>query len=230
MNKKIFLAIVSSFSILAMSGCANSLHEKNRLLETEEGKSNIGKFPIYYKDIIDGYFKSDTNPLFTPTKYVTNEKLYGWMTCIKKDDIYQLIMLKENKILSVDSSKEYESVTRTCKYFTQNKTESYKDFWYEANREVERLSSDSSKESLFGVVPTNPLKLIQDYLENSLKDPSAAKYKDMEIKKYYIISNHKLTFGYLVSVQINGKNSYGAYTGYKSHFFKIKNNQIIESF
>lgn len=225
--KKVVL-LISSLLTITLTGCAGSIYEKNQLVKSEEGIRQIGEFPIYYKDMLDSHFKKDTRPLFTPTQYVTGDNLYGWVTCLKNENEYILLMLKGNSILSINSSIEHKSVEKTCNYYANNRTDSYQEFWREARKEVEKLKNDPSKDFLFGKKPDDAKQLIQDYMSGVLKDPDSAKYRNMEIRKDYIIINHKLTFGYVVSIEINGKNSYGAYTGFKSKFFKIKDNKIIE--
>lgn len=58
---------------------------------------------------------------------------------------------------------------------------------------------------------------IQALMETRLKDPDSAKYKFLAPRKSYTESTRH--FGYVVPVEVNAKNSYGGYTGYKPHYF-----------
>lgn len=64
-----------------------------------------------------------------------------------------------------------------------------------------------------------------------LKDPYSAKIEWEEVKKGWMreapINDCKIQFGYLMVANINAKNSFGGYIGYKSYKFFFLNGSII---
>lgn len=70
-----------------------------------------------------------------------------------------------------------------------------------------------------------------NFLKQNLKDPDSAKIEWKEIKKGWmreaIIYGHKLLFGYILEANVNAKNSYGGYIGYKLFTFVFFNDSII---
>jgi len=87
----------------------------------------------------------------------------------------------------------------------------------------------------YGIPPVNYEQTIKEYFESVLKDPESAIYKfGLPIKAY---ENEGLLFGskvawlgYLVDVEVNAKNSYGGYVGYKPYVFLFNGNQIYEHY
>ena len=95
-----------------------------------------------------------------------------------------------------------------------------------------------------GSVPENYKQSINAYLEDVLKDPFSKKLKDMtEPKEGFhatseVIKSPTLinvngtirevrTHGWLVSVDVNAKNSYGAYGGWTKYQFTFRGEEII---
>ena len=79
----------------------------------------------------------------------------------------------------------------------------------------------------FGEYPNNYQQIIKDYCEGILKDPGAAIYKfDPKLEKGVFKTKNIRVCGYLVKVQINGKNSYGGYTGFQDWVFVIENGRV----
>lgn len=73
-------------------------------------------------------------------------------------------------------------------------------------------------------------RLAKNWLEKRLKDPYSAQYSFGTIERGYavapIINGGTRYFGYRLVVSVNGKNSYGGYTGYQEYQFMFKNGNI----
>lgn len=72
---------------------------------------------------------------------------------------------------------------------------------------------------------------IKRHFESTLKDPESARYKfGRPIKAYAnngLIAGGKVAWkGYMVDVEVNAKNSYGGYVGYKPYMFFFTANTI----
>lgn len=83
----------------------------------------------------------------------------------------------------------------------------------------------------FGSPPVNPEAAVRDYFEKNLKDPESARYKLSKPVKAY--NNTGLAYGggvvwtgYLVDVEVNAKNSFGGYVGYKPYMVLFTGNDI----
>ena len=83
----------------------------------------------------------------------------------------------------------------------------------------------------YGIPPVNYEQTIKEYFESVLKDPESARYRFSQPIKAY--ENEGLLFGgkvawlgYLVDTQVNAKNSYGGYVGYKPYVFLFNGSQI----
>jgi len=74
---------------------------------------------------------------------------------------------------------------------------------------------------------------VKEWMEYRLKDPSSAQYKFTIIHKGYfqdgIALGGAIYYGYLTEVEINGKNSYGGYTGFTSYKFLLKNGKVYKA-
>lgn len=55
------------------------------------------------------------------------------------------------------------------------------------------------------------------YFSQVLKDPYSAQYSGWFIYRAYLPKKEGPVFGYLVTVDVNAKNSYGGYTGKKNY-------------
>lgn len=85
----------------------------------------------------------------------------------------------------------------------------------------------------FGSYPENYKDVIEIYYSNTLRDPFSAKYRYLSepFKAYSRKSTGQVNvFGYVVYVELNAKNGFGAYTGWKREHLFIRNDQVIESF
>jgi hypothetical protein len=82
----------------------------------------------------------------------------------------------------------------------------------------------------YGSPPSNYEKSIRDYLQVALKDPYSYDMKILfEPRKDWTAFFSKKTFGYAVCANINAKNSFGGYNGFKLVYFLIRNDQVVES-
>ena len=76
----------------------------------------------------------------------------------------------------------------------------------------------------YGSKPENYQKIIKEFMSLTLKDPYSAQYKFEEPYKGYtqkglIYGGGVDQYGWIVKAWINGKNSYGGYTGFKAYTF-----------
>lgn len=69
-------------------------------------------------------------------------------------------------------------------------------------------------------LPDNYKSLIKNYFIRALKDPDSAKYIFYKPVRAYTAST-KIVF-WMVRVDVNAKNSYGGYTGYKPFIFATR--------
>ena len=70
---------------------------------------------------------------------------------------------------------------------------------------------------------------IKEHMIDKFYDPESARYRYVKppVKGYAYVPNGapKLTFGYIVDVNINAKNRMGGYTGEGEYTFLVKNNE-----
>lgn len=74
----------------------------------------------------------------------------------------------------------------------------------------------------FGQPPANIEAPIRDYFESTLKDPESARFRFSTPQKAHanwgLIDGGKIRWvGYLVRVDVNAKNSFGGYVGFKPY-------------
>jgi len=81
-----------------------------------------------------------------------------------------------------------------------------------------------------GSYPNNYEDIVKSYYARVLKDPYSVKYESISTPQRYWVGNRieGATFGYLVCVTLNAKNSYGAYVGYETDGLIIKNGLVIK--
>ncbi len=82
-------------------------------------------------------------------------------------------------------------------------------------------------ESEYGKYPTNYQKILKDYLINNLLNQSDAKIEFVnQPSRLSIKQMGDVYHGYRVCLSINSRNNKNIYTGYKTHLFIIKNNNV----
>ncbi len=80
----------------------------------------------------------------------------------------------------------------------------------------------------YGNYPSNYKETIKSYLNRNLKDPDSAKIEYLnEPRTAWSTWGGGKKFGYAVCANVNSKNSFGGYTGYKIGYYLIKNDTII---
>lgn len=75
-------------------------------------------------------------------------------------------------------------------------------------------------------------KIIKSWFQKRLKDPYSAQYEFQKPYKGYVaqsplIGEKNTHYGYMCNVGVNGKNSYGGYTGMSAYKFLINNGYIV---
>jgi hypothetical protein len=72
----------------------------------------------------------------------------------------------------------------------------------------------------------------KDFFERYLKDPGSATYKWRTVARGWlrrpIIDGGALSFGYIMDVQVNAKNSFGGYVGFKPYKIVFFNGAVSE--
>jgi hypothetical protein len=72
------------------------------------------------------------------------------------------------------------------------------------------------------------------FLKRHLKDPDSAKIEWGTVQTGWIrdapINGGQLRFGYVLDANINAKNSYGAYSGYKPYKFLFFNSSLVSAY
>ncbi|WP_095833781.1 hypothetical protein [Brenneria goodwinii] len=77
----------------------------------------------------------------------------------------------------------------------------------------------------YGELPNNYQDLVKSHFAATLKDPYSAQYSFLPTFKGYAQdgpwapSGGGVTYGYVIPVLVNAKNSYGGYTGNQKHVF-----------
>lgn len=84
----------------------------------------------------------------------------------------------------------------------------------------------------FGDCPASYQDDIKKLKSNTLKDPYSAVYTFGEPRKGVaqdgLLRGGRKYFGWIVPVQLNAKNSFGAYTGNKQYYFFFYNRRIVD--
>lgn len=82
----------------------------------------------------------------------------------------------------------------------------------------------------YGTYPSDYEVIIKSYLMSTLKDPSSAQYNGFTQPRSYWIGGGLTPrmYGYMVCVTLNAKNSYGAYVGFQTDLFLIRDGTVIQ--
>jgi len=94
--------------------------------------------------------------------------------------------------------------------------------------EEEVLSAD------YGKRPANYVNIIKRHLEEKLKDPWSARYKNFTIPEKHWIAidvgqDKVILWGWRVCVEVNAKNSFGGYIGFRRYYFLMKNDLVLSA-
>ncbi|WP_137165392.1 hypothetical protein [Salinimonas lutimaris] len=82
----------------------------------------------------------------------------------------------------------------------------------------------------YGVYPSSHESVVKNYYMMTLKDPASAQYQRVSNPQKTWLGNRidGVTYGYLVCVTLNAKNSFGAYTGYQTDGLLIRNGKVAK--
>jgi len=104
---------------------------------------------------------------------------------------------------------------------------------YEKPVDEKTITTKEQAIALVGQQPTNDQaeQTIKDYLSAQLKDPYTVQYRFVDSLqpgwKSIPWPNKSIKYGWVKCVWVNGKNSYGAYTGYTLYYFILRNGEVI---
>jgi hypothetical protein len=95
-----------------------------------------------------------------------------------------------------------------------------------------KLTPEQAAAADYGTYPADYQQQIRNYFELRLKDPGSAQYRFYEPEK---IVMHKAPiagggvdfFGYGVNVDVNAKNSFGAYVGFQRYTFSFRDGKML---
>ncbi|MFN2540917.1 MAG: hypothetical protein ABR514_01945 [Chthoniobacterales bacterium] len=83
--------------------------------------------------------------------------------------------------------------------------------------------------SLYGPYPTNYKEIVTQWLQTQLIDPSSARIEwKGEPKPTDLGKKGEHLYGYLVTLTVNARNRFGAYTGKQEHGALIRNGEVIK--
>jgi hypothetical protein len=105
---------------------------------------------------------------------------------------------------------------------------------------------ETVEDTASGEAPVNHESSIKSYLGNTLKDPFSAQYRYFSAPKKYVEKTQVVTQSptlvnvngraietrkhcWLVTVEVNAKNSYGAYIGWTTYVFLFRGENIMSS-
>lgn len=78
----------------------------------------------------------------------------------------------------------------------------------------------------------NARQLAEGFFQQVLKDPTSAQYKWNKVHRGFfrapLIMGAGVTYGYILYVSVNAKNSYGGYTGYSRYSFLFRDSRITQ--
>lgn len=102
---------------------------------------------------------------------------------------------------------------------------------HDAREEGERFyASMAPRVAVFETQPKREraIALARAALELSLKDAESARYKWGEMRKAHRGDFSTGVYGWALVVLVNAKNSFGAYTGYQSHYIFIEADSAVD--
>lgn len=81
-----------------------------------------------------------------------------------------------------------------------------------------------------GAYPTDYVRIVHNYYDNILKDPSSAQYRAITTPVTGWVGDRfsGAKYGYIVCVTLNAKNSFGAYIGFQTDGLLIRNGAVIQ--
>lgn len=95
---------------------------------------------------------------------------------------------------------------------------------------VSAPTSEEMNSADFGPPPKDYEATVREHLSQTLKDPYSYDLKFLfEPRKDWSGLGARKQFGYAVCANLNAKNSFGAYTGFKLTYFLIRYDQVVAS-
>ena len=95
---------------------------------------------------------------------------------------------------------------------------------------IATLPTQAERENAdYGEYPHDAENIVKQYLKYQLKDAETAKWKlELTPQQGGFAEFRNIIYGFYTCYMINGKNSYGGYTGYKLHYFLIRNGTVVK--
>jgi len=93
--------------------------------------------------------------------------------------------------------------------------------------------SQSLSEEDYGPLPENYKEAVKEYFDLRLKDPETAKYRNWKgpykgySRKAPALGGGIEDIGYIVEVEVNARNSFGGYNGYKHYRILLVNGKAV---
>jgi len=84
-----------------------------------------------------------------------------------------------------------------------------------------------AKAAIYPPKPTDYKQQVKTYMHVTLKDPDSAQYQNWLLAKAYLECNPPI-YGWLVTVEVNAKNSFGAFSGYELQMFWLHGSDLIK--
>lgn len=96
-------------------------------------------------------------------------------------------------------------------------------------------SQDEFARADFGSPPARAERDIEAYFAVLLKDPAAAEYRSisdpvrywMRDQRGLVNGGDRILYGWAVEAQVNAKNSYGGYVGFRTYRFLFRADEIV---
>ena len=81
------------------------------------------------------------------------------------------------------------------------------------------------------MTPEECVKIAEEFVSNAMKDPSSAQFKNSQCYKGYWNSvplfGMPVAFGWIQAGEVNGKNSFGGYVGFRPYQILMKNGEVV---
>lgn len=201
-------------------------------IETDNSKT--GEYPQQYKYIIANSIQAQPEPLFKPIPYTSSKSIQSWGTCYTQfqdgETKYFLALIKNNKIIENLTSP---ALKKTCEDLQEQQlrieTINEKRLKENTLSQFSNIVDDPSKFHLFGEPPNNPVEIMKTQLNFFLEDPQSSEWKNVSVRKTFLISNDNVIYCYLVFANLRTKDiSTGLFGSSRNAVFYIKNNKILE--
>jgi hypothetical protein len=213
---------------------------ETQIIINSNAKTKFGKEPEEFIKIANEHFGKELLAYTKSYPYNSSEDVGGYMSClIDKNKNLEAVFIKNEQVIDSTKLKQktIEQKTSVCKLYKEYEEKKnsffnaayynykYKDKQYK--EALPELLKDKSNHNLFGSEKNNK-EAILSKLKYELFDFDSAKIELVNSSKSIIAD--KETFepilGYAYFYKINAKNRMGAYTGYKTHYYFVKDGII----